>query len=140
MADLVFRCFGGAPNTAYLHTMPDVLTPAGRVKVDSTLQVIGHPYMYALGDLTDINEPKLGLNIGPQAAVLAQNLKDAAAGKPPRKQYTPSKGSVMMVTLGEKDGVAQLPFGVVGGFLPRIKARDLLSGQAWQRMNVIAPK
>ena len=61
-ADLVLDATGGRPNTGFLRPgLGDSLDAAGRVIVEATLLVRGHPSLYAIGDLVASDEPKTAI-------------------------------------------------------------------------------
>ena len=53
------------------------------------MQVIGHPRIFAIGDVTNIAEEKMAERALDHAVVVAKNLKNVYRGKPPRKKYSP---------------------------------------------------
>ncbi len=126
-ADLVFKAFGGRPNTDYLRaTLPDALDAAGRVKVNSHLQLEGHTNIFALGDITNIDEVKTAINGSKHAEIIAHNIK-ALQKSSTLKAYKPSKVPTAVVPLGPTGGAGHLPFGAgfVVNFLARVKGRTL---------------
>jgi apoptosis-inducing factor 2 len=130
-ADLVLRAFGAKPNTNYLRqTLPDVLDKAGYVKVNTQLQLEGHANIFAIGDITDIKEPKLALVSAKHAKVVAHNLK-ALLSLGALKNYKPAKVPIALVPLGPKGGAGHLPFGkgLVVNFLADIKGKTLMTEQ-----------
>ena len=79
----------------------------GFVETRSTLQVLGHDDLFAVGDcgtLIDFpSTPKAGVYAVRQGPVLTHNLRAAIAGEPLR-QYTPQKDFLTLLNLG--DGTA----------------------------------
>jgi len=68
------------------------MTDNGTLKVDEFLQVKGQDNVFAIGDVTDINEQKLAYTARLHAEILATNLV-AEAIKSPKTPYTPGKSS-----------------------------------------------
>lgn len=130
--DLMIWCTGGRPNTDYLRQhFASCLDARGRVMVTPELQVVGSPSLYALGDITDLDENKMAWHIAGQVRTAAANIRCALAGKGRRlKQYRPQTGNpAMVVTMGSKAGVAHLSgVGVVkaGWLVSLFKARHML--------------
>eukprot|EP00882_Tetradesmus_deserticola_P009638 GHRQ01010176.1.p2 GENE.GHRQ01010176.1~~GHRQ01010176.1.p2 ORF type:complete len:139 (+),score=64.21 GHRQ01010176.1:443-859(+) len=119
--------------------LPDALDPQGCIKVDRQLRVIGHPRLFALGDVTDVPEQKLAFLAGMQGQLVAASMAalatahasggKAAADAAGRRlgSWRPSKGvEVMIVTLGRNYAVGRIACLSLSGWLPtRIKARNL---------------
>ena len=83
-ADLVLWAIGRTrPNSAFLPT--DVLDDHGFVRVDDHLQVVGHPNVFAIGDVaaTDPNRSS-ARNWGHR--VVVANIKAVAAGRPEKQR------------------------------------------------------
>jgi apoptosis-inducing factor 2 len=117
--DLLIWCTGGKPNTGYMRPhFSSVLNSAGRIRVTPELRVTGSDTLFALGDITDLDENKMAWHIGSQVKNAAHNIRAlmTAGGAPPRlKIHRPQTGNPMMaVTLGSRNGVLHLPgLGVV---------------------------
>lgn len=132
--DLVLWCTGGAPITEYMKAhLADALDPHGRVRVQDTLAVTGQRGLFAMGDITDLAENKMAWHAGNHVPVVAHNVLAYLAGKPDSsyKRYKPKTGAPqMLVTLGSKAGVAELPAPVgfvTSPFLNRLlKAKHML--------------
>lgn len=127
--DLVVWCTGGRPNTSYMRPqLAGTLNEHGRVRVGPDLRVAGHGTLFALGDITDLNENKMAWHIAGQVRVAVRNIRhvlrglDQASGLAP---YRPQTGNPMMaVTLGSRQGVMHLPiFGVIRSPLLTRKAK-----------------
>jgi NADH dehydrogenase FAD-containing subunit len=103
------------------------------VAVTPELLVVGQAAMYALGDITDLDENKMAWHIGGQVKVAAWNIRQALMedghGRNV-KRYRPQTGNPsMIVTIGSKAGVAHLKgVGIVkaGWFVSMVKARHML--------------
>lgn len=132
--DLMIWSTGGRPNTGYMREhYASVLNAQGRVAVTPELLVVGQAAMYALGDITDLDENKMAWHIGGQVKVAAWNIRQALMedghGRNV-KRYRPQTGNPsMIVTIGSKAGVAHLKgVGIVkaGWFVSMVKARHML--------------
>ncbi|WP_126945842.1 FAD-dependent oxidoreductase [Xanthomonas sp. BRIP62418] len=111
--DLLIWCTGGSPNTAYMRPqLETTLNEHGRVRVEPTLQVVGHDTLFALGDITDLDENKMAWHISGQIAPAAINIRRVLAGQRNRsklKTYCPKTNNAnMTVTLGSGQGIIQL--------------------------------
>ncbi|KAL6073310.1 Pyridine nucleotidedisulfide oxidoreductase family protein [Balamuthia mandrillaris] len=110
-ADIVFCCVGFSPNTDFLqHSSSSssllgtgCLTDRNLVRVEATLQVVGHPTIFALGDITDIQEEKLAQNAEKHADVVAANIKALETGKSLRSYRSSQR--ILIVSLGPKNAL-----------------------------------
>ena len=111
--DLLVWCVGGKPNTAYMRAyFPSTLNAAGRIQVMPDLRVNGFDTLFALGDITDLDENKMAWHINGHVKTAAHNIRAwLANGSASRfKQYKPQTGNPKMaVTLGSRHGVVHLP-------------------------------
>lgn len=150
-ADILLTCYGAKVNNKYLlNYFSEKLDQQGRVKVNSHMQVDGYENIFVVGDLTNIEEPKLGLVSGSHASVVAKNIeamsRSKATGKQkPLKAYQPSQKQLIIVPLGENNGAGQLPLSksgvVIGRFLAKqIKGKTLLAPMYWEKMGLKMPK
>jgi len=58
-ADQVFICGGSVGNTDLMHKyFGHVLTERGKIRVNQYLQVKGFTHLFAVGDVTDVNEER----------------------------------------------------------------------------------
>ncbi|GBF90381.1 hypothetical protein Rsub_02487 [Raphidocelis subcapitata] len=111
----------------------------GLIKVSGTLQVEGHPHIFALGDACSIPESKLAFLATGHAGVAARNIAalaaaDAAAdgggggggaGAPQLAEWRPGMGlpRLMLVTVGRSWGITAIGSVAVGGWLAsRVKS------------------
>ncbi|GAA4509383.1 FAD-dependent oxidoreductase [Actinoallomurus oryzae] len=109
-ADIWFRCHGVRPNSDYLDgDLTTTRTARGHVRVTGTLNVEGHDHVYAIGDLTDLNEAKMAGHAMRHAEVVAQNILAQVRGEPPTAIYHPSDISTIILPLGPNGGVGQIP-------------------------------
>jgi NADH dehydrogenase FAD-containing subunit len=109
------------------------LDAQGRVTVTPQLQVVGHPALYALGDITDLDENKMAWHIAGHVKTALWNIRQTLAGQRDSgklKRYRPQTGNPsMVVTMGSRAGVAHLKgIGIVksGWLVSQVKARHML--------------
>ncbi|MEV6967971.1 FAD-dependent oxidoreductase [Hamadaea sp. NPDC051192] len=135
-ADLWLRCYGADPVSDYLAgSLQTARLSNGRVRVEDSLRVHGHDRVYAVGDITDIEEPKQAVAAMAHAAVVAANIKaDLGLGEP--TVYEPP-GSSILIPLGPSGGAGEHPgMGVLGSEpTAQYKGADLLLGHYAQVFN-----
>ncbi|MEV0269566.1 FAD-dependent oxidoreductase [Hamadaea sp. NPDC050747] len=128
-ADLWLRCYGSDPVSDYLAgSLQAARLSSGRVRVQQSLRVHGHDRVYAVGDITDIEEPKQAVAAMAHAAVVVANIKaDLGLGEP--TVYEP-QGSSILIPLGPAGGAGEHPgMGVLGAEVTaQYKGTDLLLG------------
>ncbi|WP_226356806.1 NAD(P)/FAD-dependent oxidoreductase [Pseudonocardia sp. ICBG601] len=108
-ADIWFRTFGSRPHTAYLADGALVrLTERQTVPVDEHLNVIGHPTVYALGDIADLADPKMATQAMTQAPTVIENIAARLRGEQPVAVHEPATTHRILVPLGTRYGVGQL--------------------------------
>ncbi|MFI0357118.1 NAD(P)/FAD-dependent oxidoreductase [Actinomadura sp. 9N407] len=107
-ADIWFRCHGVSVNGGYLDGLVS-RTERGQVRVTETLSVEGHSHIYALGDLTDVDEAKMAGYAMQHAEVVAQNIIAQVRGERPTAVYRPSPVPSVLLPLGPGGGVGQIP-------------------------------
>ncbi|KAF8965464.1 hypothetical protein BDZ97DRAFT_1812292 [Flammula alnicola] len=91
---------GGRPNTKFIETLgPDVLTATGHVKVTPTLQVVGHPRVFAAGDVIDWKEQKQAGKTPSHAAVIKTNILSLLGSK---------ESLMILITNGKNGGTGYL--------------------------------
>ncbi|GAM23565.1 hypothetical protein SAMD00019534_067400 [Acytostelium subglobosum LB1] len=121
-ADLVFWCIGNKINNEPMaEHFGDAIDGEGRLKVNEYMQVEGYQNIFAVGDITNVEEIKTLYNARNHAELLARNLKASTtfSAKKWTKYKTP--GTMMFVTLGRNDGLAHLPNGmIIPGFLVKM--------------------
>jgi NADH dehydrogenase FAD-containing subunit len=118
-ADVVLWCTGSSGG-------------AGKIAVDEHLRVSGHQNVFAVGDVTSLPEPKMGIWAGKHAAVVIENIRSLLRGGAVKARYRPATGSkTMLVTLGRRHGTGHLPFGdfTNSWFARQVKGRDMFIGR-----------
>ncbi|MFC5661982.1 NAD(P)/FAD-dependent oxidoreductase [Kitasatospora misakiensis] len=109
-ADLWFRAYGVRINGDYLADGRLVeRTARGHVPVGATLALEQHPHVYAIGDLSAVPELKMAGNAMRHAEVVAKNIAAQLRGEPAEAVHVPTAEPFMLVPLGPRGGVGQLP-------------------------------
>lgn len=107
-ADIWFRCHGLAPTTGYLRGgLARARRPNGFLTVDRHLCVAGQSTVFAIGDITAIDEPKRGGVAGRHARVVAENIRALVRGDQPDAVYRPGSTALLM-PLGRTGGAGEL--------------------------------
>ncbi|OIQ47876.1 MAG: hypothetical protein BM565_04445 [Gammaproteobacteria bacterium MedPE] len=123
--DTAFVAIGTRPNNEFLQTqLSHTLNDAGLINVDEHLSVIGQEHFYAIGDIADVGEAKLGYLALEQGKYLGKALSKIFKGKStkPYKRHP----FMALVPTGQKTGVVQLPFMVsTWKGLVNMKQKDL---------------
>jgi NADH dehydrogenase FAD-containing subunit len=107
-ADIWFRAHGVSLNGGYLGDLV-ARTARGQVRVTETLNAEGHRHIYALGDLTDLDEAKMAGYAMKHAEVVARNIIAQVRGERPTAVYRPSPVPSVLLPLGPGGGVGQMP-------------------------------
>ncbi|WP_131742634.1 NAD(P)/FAD-dependent oxidoreductase [Actinomadura roseirufa] len=134
-ADIWFRCHGVRVDSGYLAaSLAAARTPRGQVRVTPALTVRGHDRVYALGDITDLAEPKMAGYAMDHAEVVTRNILAQVRGEEPDAAYRPSPVPAVLLPLGPDAGVGQVPSADGPVILPaatvsEYKGRDLLVGR-----------
>ncbi|KAK9733164.1 hypothetical protein RND81_04G048000 [Saponaria officinalis] len=133
VTDAYFNCTGKPLGSSWLkHTiLKDNLDSKGALEVDKYLRVIGHKNVFAIGDITNVPELKQGFLAMKHADLTAKNLKllFREGNEEKLDAYKPSQ-PLAFVSLGKKEGVAQVNKFTIGGCLPGfIKSKDLFVGK-----------
>ncbi|WP_261564702.1 NAD(P)/FAD-dependent oxidoreductase [Frankia gtarii] len=109
-ADIWFQAYGVKIANDYLTDgRLTTLTPQGQVPVTETLNVRGHQNVYAVGDITDVAEAKMAGYAMQHAEVVAQNILAQLRGEQPTATYQPLPFPMILLPLGPRGGVGQLP-------------------------------
>lgn len=107
-AQMWFRCYGARPMTDYLAPeLASGLRDDGSVPVTEHLNVRGRDRVWAIGDLTSLRESKRAKAATDHAAVVAQNIRDAMAGRAPSASYAPGPERIIL-PLGPDGGASQV--------------------------------
>jgi NADH dehydrogenase FAD-containing subunit len=134
-ADLWFRAHGVRINGDYLgDERVATRTPRGQVRVTETLNVEGHRHIYAVGDITDLDEAKMAGYAMQHAEVVAANIIAQVKGEEPSAVYHPSPIPSVLLPLGPSGGVGQFPSPDGPAVLPAstvsdYKGKDLFTGR-----------
>ncbi len=112
--DLLIWCTGGKPSTSYMNAyFSDVLNEAQRIRVTPYLQVVGSGSIFALGDITDLDENKMAWHIAGQVEHAAHNIRLFLAGNTTLSNFVAHHAETgnpaMAVTLGSREGVTHMP-------------------------------
>ena len=134
-ADIWFRAHGVRINSDYLADGKlTTRTPPGQVNVTETLNVHGHDHVYAIGELTDVAEAKMAGYAMQHAEVVAQNITAQLRGEQRSANYQPLPHPMILLPLGPRGGVGQLPTPdgpavVPAATVAEYKGRDLFTGR-----------
>ncbi|KAF7349341.1 Apoptosis-inducing factor [Mycena sanguinolenta] len=129
-ADLVLKTTGPThPNTAFINSLDaDILTSAGYVKVQPTLQLHKYPNIFAAGDIVEWKEQKQAIKAGAHAKIVTQNVLSYINGRS-LKNYS-SAFEAILVTNGKRGGISYfgLLWGLIfgGWFTSLLKSKSLL--------------
>ncbi|GAA5897582.1 NAD(P)/FAD-dependent oxidoreductase [Sporobolomyces salmoneus] len=127
-ADFLFVAFGNSPATSFLPS--SYLSPSThRVLVHPSFQSQVNPRVFAIGDISSIEEEKLYATAKSHGPIAAQNIVQlikAKGNEKGMKEYKPGQ-PIMVVSVGSKGGAGQLPFGFVLGswFTSTVKSKSL---------------
>ncbi|CAG8677169.1 4508_t:CDS:2, partial [Cetraspora pellucida] len=122
-SDVQFVAFGVKPNTGLIETFDQSLIEQDttRVKVKPTLQLDhdNYAHIFALGDITNINETKLAYRAGLHADIVTKNII-ACINNKNLVEYKPGP-EFMVIPIGKNKGAGLLPMGnmVVGSFMTK---------------------
>lgn len=136
-ADLVFEATGALPNNEYIkENLSHILNDYGYVQVNDNLEVVGENNLYALGDIADVGEPKLGYLAQEQGKYLSKLIVKRLNGKS-NKAY--KRNPLMaLIPVGQKDGVVQFPFAVTTlRLLVGIKQKDLFVNKIYKSFGTL---
>lgn len=134
-ADIWFRAYGVSVNSEYLADGKlTSRTPRKTVEVTEHLRVKGHENIYALGDITDLAEAKMAGYAMQHAKIVAENILAQIRGEQPQSTYVPAPDPMILLPLGPRGGVGQLPMPegttpVGADVVSQYKGTDLFTGQ-----------
>lgn len=128
-ADIVYQAVGMVLDSDWITKDSEIeKTDRGAIKVDSSLRVVGRANIFAIGDITDVPEIKLGAYAVKHASLTAKNINSLINNSGAKlKTYKPGK-TISMIPIGKKVGSVQLPFGHPH-FLIAIKQKNLFSSK-----------
>ncbi len=133
-AQMWFRCYGTDAASDHLDARLKVGMHAnGTLPVTPHLQLVGHPTVWAVGDVTDVAENKRATAARAHAAVVAANIRSIIEGDEPRATYQ-AAAELFVLPLGPQGGASQIVDAdgtrrVLGPVeTSRIKGADLFSG------------
>jgi NADH dehydrogenase FAD-containing subunit len=142
-SDAQFLTIGNKVNSAFLRTLPapagavgtSLTDEQGRIRVTDTLQAIGHPNIFVVGDANALPGLKMAYRAKLEADVATKNilaLLKAAKGAQPKLTVFKPGPTMMAVTLGRNGGSLQTPLGVLGDWVTKkLKSADLLVSHTW---------
>lgn len=124
--NVVVFCGGGRiNNSAYGTSLSGAMDNHGRLRVDNTHAVQGHPTLFAIGDCCDSPEPKLAALAMEQAKFLVDNFTRMLKGKALKRRKFMAPGLVF-IPIGPRDGVALFKGMVLGRrIVTAVKSKDL---------------
>jgi NADH dehydrogenase FAD-containing subunit len=107
-AQMWFRCYGNVPASDYLAgDLASTRNGLGEVRVDAHLALVGHPSVWAVGDITDVRESKRASAARAHAEVVAANIRARIEGRAPAATYAPAPERIVL-PLGRTGGASQL--------------------------------
>ncbi|BGP18629.1 hypothetical protein JCM10213_004178 [Rhodosporidiobolus nylandii] len=123
-ADFVFVAHGNSPNTGFIGAFdPALLNAQKQVAVKPSFQLKSddgrYDHIFAMGDITDVQESKLALHAGNHVPIFTKNLLalilaggPKSASPPALKSYSPG-GKMIGISIGPNGGAGQFFFGIV---------------------------
>lgn len=126
-ADLWFRCYGVVPESGYLAgELASARRPDGYVDVTARLNLPGQQRVFAVGDVTAVEEPKMAKAAERHAEVVAANIRALLGGGGDLVDYQPGPPGISL-PLGPAGGASYAPSAGVLGAAPtsRLKGANL---------------
>ena len=137
-ADLWFRCYGIVPNSDYVsENLTSARLANGHLDVTPELRLAGQETVFAIGDITAIQEAKRGGAAGRHADVVVSNIHSLIEGRDELVAYEPAP-PLILLPLGPAGGVSLLPGrGFVGAEVTaQLKGHDLFAGRYAELFNL----
>ncbi|MBT3407452.1 FAD-dependent oxidoreductase [Candidatus Woesearchaeota archaeon] len=117
--DLAFYCTGIKPNYDFMKkTFSKYINKNHFVDVNEYLQLKDHKNIFIGGDIANINEEKLAQNAEKHAEIICKNIINLEKNKLLKKYK--SKKRIMVISLGEKIGIAEYKKYSLIGKIPAI--------------------
>jgi len=120
-ADITFWCTGITPNYEFLEKCSVDLNDRNYLCVNKYLQVIGHKHIFAGGDITNIAEEKTAQNAEEQAKLIVKNIIHLEQNR--HLEEYKSKERIMVISLGQKNGMITYKNIVITGYIAGILKR-----------------
>ena len=147
VSDIQLLCAGAMPNVELIRSLDaNLIDEKGSIKVKLNLQLDNDKYahIFVIGDANNHPTPKLANAGWNQAIFLANQLARCikSNGSGAMAPYVTAVTEFMMVPLGPRGGVSQLPlFGgtVVGDTITKWKSKDYAAGITWGMWNAKLP-
>jgi len=137
--DMIISCVGNKLQTDFLQeTLGTAISDNGVISVDEQFKVEGFDDVYAIGDVTNINEEKMAYTAKLHAKFLVQNFVLRANGKE-LKSYKPGE-LIMVLPLGRTGGISSLKGVILGDTLTKmLKSKTLFTPPTWSDVGLKAP-
>ncbi|KAJ3103670.1 hypothetical protein HDU97_009923 [Phlyctochytrium planicorne] len=137
-----------SPNSEFVTSLgPDMLDDRKLVKVRLTGQLVCFDHIFALGDVSDMDEMKMAYLAGSQGSIVGKNIITLITSTAPSKliEYTKLSSGMgpAVVSMGPNSGRTQLPYIILGGFITKtLKSSTLLIPKHWKlaRASHLMPK
>ncbi|GAA0184970.1 hypothetical protein Leryth_005085 [Lithospermum erythrorhizon] len=127
VADCHFLCTGKPLASSWMKEtmLKSSLDNKGRLMVDANLKVKGQRNIFAIGDITDVQELKQGYLAQMHAGVVAKSIISLVNGKQKLEVYK-SGSQMAIVSLGRKGAVAEISGMNMSGWIPaKMKSGDM---------------
>ncbi len=135
-ADIIYQSIGTQPNSELLQqAFRNSLNKQGYINVDAYLKLQGQTHLYAMGDVANVGEGKLGYLAIKQGEYIAKSIIRERKGK--KVSTYKLNPLAVLIPVGQSQGVAQLPFGVTSwNPLINIKQKDLFISKTYKSFDV----